>query len=112
MGGRPEPPSAEGGGSSAARLDAVIEAAPFGMHFYRLEPDGRLIFTGANPAGDRILRVNNSDLNSDLVGMTIEEAFPALRDTEVPRRYREAARHGTPWRAEQIQYQDDQITGA
>ncbi|HVO17865.1 MAG TPA: PAS domain-containing protein [Anaeromyxobacter sp.] len=91
-----------------SRLDAFIEAAPFGMHLYRLEPDGRLVFAGANPAADRILRVRNSTY----LGKTIEEAFPALRDTEVPRRYRQVAREGTPWHAEQIRYDHDQIAGA
>jgi PAS domain S-box-containing protein len=87
---------------------AIIESAPFGMHIYRLETDGRLVFVGANPAADRILGVDNGVY----VGKTIEEAFPPLRETEVPARYREAAATGVPWSTVQIDYHDGVIRGA
>jgi len=90
------------------RFRALVEAAPYGMHFYRLERGDRLVFTGANPAADRILRVENAAF----VGKTIEEAFPPLALTEVPDRYRAAARDGIPWHTQQISYQDGRITGA
>ncbi|HEY3448947.1 MAG TPA: PAS domain S-box protein [Myxococcales bacterium] len=90
------------------RFRAVVEASPFGMHLYRLEPDGRLVFSGANPAADRILGV----ANQQFVGKTLEEAFPPLAATEVPERYRAAARDGTSWRTEQVSYQDGRICGA
>ncbi len=90
------------------RFRALVEAAPYGMHFYRLERGDRLVFTGANPAADRILHTENAAF----VGMSLEEAFPPLIETEVPRRYREAARHGTRWHTEQITYQDGRILGA
>ncbi len=80
------------------RFRALVEAAPYGMHFYRLERGDRLVFTGANPAADRILRVENAAF----VGKTIEEAFPPLALTEVPDRYRAAARDGIPWHTQQI----------
>jgi PAS domain S-box-containing protein len=86
----------------------VVEAAPFGLHFYRLEPDGRLVFIGANPAAERILQVSH-DL---FVGKTIEEAFPALAGSEVPDRYRAVARDGTAWHSEQVTYEGDLVTGA
>ncbi len=90
------------------RFLAVVQASPFGMHLYRLEPGDRLVFTGASPAADRILGV----ANAAFVGKSIEEAFPPLAATEVPARYRAAARDGTPWRTEQIAYQDEHIVGA
>ena len=79
-----------------------------GMHIYKLEDDGRLVFTGANPAADKLLGVDNSMF----VGMEIHEAFPSLTDTEVPERYIYAARDGKSWHTEQINYEDDKITGA
>ncbi|HQF08502.1 MAG TPA: PAS domain S-box protein [Spirochaetota bacterium] len=87
---------------------SIITSIPIGMHLYRLEPDGRLIFDGANPAADRILGVDNSVF----IGRTIEEAFPALTETEVPRRYREVASTGTPWFTEQVDYDENFIRGA
>lgn len=79
-----------------------------GMHMYHLEPDGRLVFVGANPAADTILGVSHTQF----IGKTIEEAFPPLKETEVPERYRLAAAKGELWQTEQIDYEDDQIKGA
>ncbi len=93
---------------SEARYRSVINSIPIGIHRYRLEPGGRLVFDGANPAADRILGVDNGLF----IGKTIEEAFPALVATEAPRRYREAAEKGAPWHTEQIDYDENEIRGA
>ncbi len=93
--------------ASEERYRHIIESTPLGMHMYRLEPDGRLIFVGANPAADAILGVDNRQF----VGRTIEEAFPLLRHSEVPERYRQAAGHGIPWQAARIVYEDEPIAG-
>jgi PAS domain S-box-containing protein len=79
-----------------------------GMHMYQLEPDGRLAFIGANPAADEILGVDNSQF----VGKSIEEAFPALSETEVPEQYRLVAATGKTWRIDQILYEENEIAGA
>jgi PAS domain S-box-containing protein len=86
----------------------VIEHLPLGVHLYRLEAGDRLVFAGANPAADRILRVDNQQF----VGKTIEEAFPPLAATEVPGRYRRVAATGEPWETEQVAYEDGTIAGA
>ncbi|HUJ18609.1 MAG TPA: PAS domain S-box protein [Nitrospirota bacterium] len=93
---------------SENRTRSIVESLPIGMHLYHLEPDGRLVFIGANPAADGILGVDNSIF----IGKTIEEAFPALKDTEVPRRYRETAATGTAWQTESIAYHEGDIRGA
>ena len=90
------------------RFRGIIDSLPIGMHLYRLEPGGRLVFEGANPAADKILGVDNSLF----IGKTIEEAFPALTETEVPRRYREVASTGAPWFTEQVDYDENTIRGA
>ena len=54
---------------------SIIESIPLGMHMYRLEEDGRLIFTGANPTADTILGVDNTRF----VGKTLEEAEQITR---------------------------------
>ncbi len=86
----------------------VIQSIPVGVHMYRLEADGDLVFVGGNPAADRILGLDHTRL----LGKTIEEAFPPLADTEVPERYRAAAARGESWKTDQIFYEDDQIQGA
>ena len=92
-------------GEESRRLVASI---PVGLHRYRLERDGRLVFVGANPAADAILGVDNRQF----VGRTIEEAFPALAGTQVPEAYRRSAIEGAPWRGEELTYADGQIAGA
>lgn len=87
---------------------SMVEQSPLGMHFYELHSDGRLIFTGANPSADKILGIHHSSL----INKPIEEAFPGLRDTEIPKRYREAAQNGTAWSTQHIDYEDHTISGA
>jgi PAS domain S-box-containing protein len=86
---------------------SIIEFSPVGMHLYELLPDDRLIFTGANPAADRILGVDNSAF----IGKTIEEAFPPLAATDVPAAYREVVKTGVPWETEQVNYESAAIAG-
>jgi len=92
---------------SEQRFRNVIEASPMGMHFFRLEPGDRLVFAGANAAADRILGVNHAAL----VGKLLEEALPSFKGTDVPWRFRLAAREGVPWYSEQMEYEDDRIKG-
>ncbi|GEM_PF-400609 len=93
---------------SEERFRSIVNAIPLGVLMYRLADDGRLLFSGANPAADRILGVGCQRY----LGKTIEEAFPPLARTEVPDRYRKAAADGVPWHTEQIFYQDESIRGA
>lgn len=85
----------------------IVQASPMGMHLYQLHDDA-LIFTGANPAADRLLGVDHAKF----IGKTIEQAFPPLQETEMPDRYRRAASHGENWRTEQVEYDHDGIVGA
>ena len=94
--------------ASEERFRSIVSSIPLGVLLYRLADDGRLVFSGANPAADRILGVNCQRY----LGKTIEEAFPPLAATEVPDRYRAAAADGIPWHTEQIVYADELIRGA
>jgi len=85
-----------------------IESSAMGALIYRLDSDGRLVFSGANPAADKLLGVDNSLF----IGKTLQEAFPPLAETEIPERYVEAARDGVPWHAEQVNYEDETISSA
>jgi PAS domain S-box-containing protein len=79
-----------------------------GIHMYHLEPGNRLIFIGANRAADNILGVDNSIF----IGKTIEQAFPALADSEIPGKYRRAAEFNESWQTEQVEYHEGEIAGA
>ncbi|UCE65421.1 MAG: PAS domain S-box protein [Candidatus Zixiibacteriota bacterium] len=93
---------------SEEKFRNVVDSSPMGMHFYRLEPNGRLIFEGANPAADKLLGLDNKQF----IGKTIEEAFPGSKGTEIPERYRAAALDGETWQTEQVNYLDEKIKGA
>jgi PAS domain S-box-containing protein len=93
---------------SEEKFRSVIQSSPMGVFLYRLEPDNRLIFIDANPAADAILHLDCKQF----IGKNIEEAFPSLVNTELPDRFRAAARDGALWQTEQMDYKDNQITGA
>lgn len=91
------------------RFNDLIELAPFGAHIYHLQEDDRLVFTGANPAANKILGVDHDQF----VGKTIEEAFPPLAGTEIPESYKRVARTGEHYSTEQVSYSDEKgIKGA
>ncbi|MCP4690625.1 MAG: hypothetical protein GY859_21410 [Desulfobacterales bacterium] len=69
---------------------------------------GDLIFTGANPAADAILGVDNRQF----IGKPIERAFPSLVKIDAPYRYRRVCILGDPWRTEQITYEQGEIKRA
>jgi signal transduction histidine kinase len=85
----------------------VVEAAPWGIHFYQLEADDKLVLLDANPSADAILGIEHKAL----VGKSIEEAFPGLAMTEVPQRYREVALKGVGWNIDRIDYDYENIHG-
>jgi len=92
--------------ASEARFRSIVDSSPMGIHLYRLEPPDRLVFLGANPAGDGILGFPVSPL----AGRTIQEAFPPLAGTEVPDRYRRICAEGGSWISE-VPYRDDRFSG-
>ncbi|MBZ0276858.1 MAG: PAS domain S-box protein, partial [Anaerolineae bacterium] len=88
-------------------LRAILNNALFGAHFYHLEADSRLIFEGANPAADAILNIRHADM----IGQTIEEAFPGLKQTDIPKVYARIAAQGNQYRQEELSYHDHRIKG-
>jgi two-component system phosphate regulon sensor histidine kinase PhoR len=72
---------------SEERFRSVVESSLTGMHFYSLEPDGRLLLTGANPAADGILGI----AHWPLLGSDAEQAFPYLREHPLLDLYRRVA---------------------
>ena len=93
---------------SEVRFRSIVDSSPMGIHLYYLDPEDRLIFTGANPAADQILGIDNRQF----IGKTIEEAFPNLQETEIPETYRDVCRNDQTWHSEQIVYEDNNVSGA
>lgn len=91
----------------AVSCRAIIESAPMGLHAYHLMADGRLVLIAANSAADRILGISHAPLT----GLSIEEVFPSLRETNIPERCRAVARGASSFQERQITYRDDRISG-
>ncbi len=87
---------------------SIIDNAPFGAHFYELQADDRLVFIDTNQAANTILGVDNRQF----IGQTLEQAFPGLIDTDVPKAYRRLAASGGRFHTEQIIYEAGNIRGA
>ncbi len=86
---------------------SIIENSPVGIYIYDADEDDRLIFSGYNPAADKLVGTDNSRF----LGMTIDQAFPSLAGTEIPDRYRRAALEGENFYFEEVIYDDNQIHG-
>jgi PAS domain S-box-containing protein len=93
---------------SEEKFRNITEYVPLGMHIYQLKPDGRLVFLGANPAADTILKLDHSRM----MGKTIEEAFPLLNETQIPEKYRNVAATGENWQSDETLYYDGTVQGA
>lgn len=89
-------------------LKIITQNISMGMFTYHLEENNRLVLKDVNPAVEKILHFDCRQL----IGKTIEEAFPPLADTEIPKRYRDAAKNGTSWHTEQMNYDDNKIAGS
>jgi len=93
---------------SEERFRSIVDSTPLGVHLYRLDEGGRLVFIGANPAADGILGVDHGQF----AGLPLEEAFPALVETEIPERYLRTCTLGEAWTSDQVVYEDSRICGA
>jgi len=90
------------------RFRNVVDSSPMGVLLYELMPDQSLIFRGCNAWATKVLGVDRSDF----IGQPIESVFPPLGETEIPTRYKEVCATGKPWKSEQVDYQDEMISGA
>ena len=90
---------------SEKKFRSIIESSPVGIHMYHLMEDDRLIFTEANPAADRLLKRRHKDL----IGLTVEDAFPNLAETNLPFQFKMIAREGGVWTTTQIDQDNDEL---
>ncbi len=93
---------------SEEKFRNIIESSPMGIHIFELSEDGKLLLIGGNSAADRIFGV----AHQQYIGCEIEEAFPMLKGTDIPNRYREVARDGGAWNADHVTYVGNEVSGA
>jgi signal transduction histidine kinase/CheY-like chemotaxis protein len=75
---------------SEERFRNIINASPMGIHIYELHEEDKLILVNINPASNTITGIDMSFL----IGKELEEAFPMLKDTQIPDLYRDSAKNG------------------
>ena len=92
---------------SESKFRQIVQRSPMGIYVYEVNDQNQLILMDTNPAADHLTGIDNAKLR----GMTIEDAFPGLKETEVPHHYLMAALQGTPWTNENIQYHEGNING-
>lgn len=90
------------------KLRAIIDSAPFGAQLYKLNGNNDLIFYGANAAADKLLGISHQQL----IGKTIEEAFPRVTVTDIPTKYRQVIESGENYQSDKIQYEDEKMIKA
>lgn len=93
---------------STKKIRQIVDASPYGVHVYDLMENGNLIFTGYNPAANKILGIDHSLL----LNKKIEDAFPGSDQTEIPDIYKNIARTGNHFENKVIEYTDDNVKGA
>src|SRR5208282_4050030 len=87
-------------------LSRFIDATPFGIHIYELTHDERLVLIKANSAASRILGIDHQ-----LIGKTMEEAFPALKQTSIPAMYDGGVAEDERSKTEIVEYQNEKVSG-
>ncbi len=92
---------------SEEKFRNVVNFSPLAKYLYKLELNNNLILVDANPAADKILGINHQQL----IGKTIEKAFPKLKDTDIPQLYKKIARGELNTQTFEIKYTDDRFSG-
>ncbi len=105
----PEALSAENNALRAelARYRAIFEHLSLGVHVYRLEDrddDRTLRMVAANPIVEEMTGVKPADV----VGRTLDENFPGLREQGVPQSYAKVVRTGQPLTFD-VTYGDERV---
>jgi PAS domain S-box-containing protein len=86
----------------------IVENIKLGIYIYRLEKmddDHTLRMVSANPATEDLTGIPVAQV----VGKTIDENFPGLREKGIPALFAEVIRNQKPMEIEEIEYEDDRI---
>jgi len=93
--------------ASEKKFKSIVESSPTAMHLYRFEENDRLVLVGANPSAEEITGISHRNL----IGKTIEEAFPNLIQTKIPALYKKVARGELCNQSFEIPYTNDRFSG-
>lgn len=91
--------------------DDIINNIQTGFHIYQLEDiedDRTLRMISANHASEEIIGIRNEDI----IGQTLDDSFPGLRDKGIPQQYAEVIRSGQSQTQLEVNYGDDNVNQA
>jgi len=91
---------------SEATTRSIIESLPIGMHIFKKNKNS-FTLSGYNKAAERILALDHAPL----LHQEIEEAFPDVGDTGLPRIYKNIAQKGGHWTNQAVDYEHGTING-
>ena len=91
---------------SEATTRSIIESLPIGMHVFKKNKNS-FILSGYNNAAEKILALDHKQL----LHKEIEEAFPDIADTDMPRIYKNIAQKGGNWTNQAVDYEHGNIKG-
>ncbi|WP_419176325.1 PocR ligand-binding domain-containing protein [Desulfosediminicola sp.] len=83
-------------------IEETMENLPVPCQVFTLDAGDALIFSKANSAADRLLRITHDNLK----GMRLEQAFPQLADSVVPERYKHILATGSNWGYHGVYYDE------
>lgn len=92
------------------QFNDIFDNIQIGLHIYRLEDlndDRTLRMINANPASAALTGIKVADV----IGKTLDESFPLLRNLGIPQRYAEIVRKGDSRVFEDVFYADNRIAG-
>jgi PAS domain S-box-containing protein len=92
---------------SEEKFRNIVESSPTAMYFYTINNNNELILTGANPSADRIIGINHKQL----VGLTIQQAFPNLQNTSIPELYLKVGFGEIGPQSFEVSYSDSRFNG-
>jgi len=92
---------------SEAQFRSVMMSSPLGMILYEITSSGELVIAEANPAAGTILGIDAGEL----IGKTLEQAFPDVGNSDLPAQFRRVATIGAPWSRREHPYGDGTVNG-
>jgi signal transduction histidine kinase len=89
----------------------IVGSTQLGIYIYHLEDlddDRTLRMISANPASEKLTGVPAIEV----IGKTLDENFPGLREKGIPQKYAEVVRSQEPFDIEDIYYGDERVISA
>jgi polar amino acid transport system substrate-binding protein len=92
---------------SEEKFRRIVESSPSAMYFFHLEPDGRLVLKGVNPAAHKMM----PEASLDLLGQAIGETFAQFAGTNYPELFRKVAQGELGAQTFQTSFNSDHVLG-